>query len=855
MVPGIAEGPAPCDWAGAAQCRDFDASGFGMVAHQVEVYEMWCQWLDLDANNIPLPQVVQMLSQGGEVLRSFVQFLARTVEPHLTGTSLPSSPGCGVEAATWRSCVAMQISCHMFTGSCGSTSLEGPEVRGMLCYELLAGLQPRSRACSMHICTVLQHLLSAHDREVCRLMLQYHAPFVLLRSLNQPGCPELLLALLLGCDALLPGLLPKSLRPLGGHQVQQVLQYLRATHFPGLVAALLEQGVQLGTGASGRQGTRCGAACPGSCTPPARASGLCSSPVVLTPARRSSWPSPGTPGWPSPGRCGTTPQMLPTPFSTPRSTPKPPGTGKTEASPLCTLPAPPSSPSPSQPQGLSFLDLPVFPVERPPNRQLASGRGGTSPSPERAVVAPRTPCRVPRTPGHGCPGPSGLAASTPRPDSRNLSPGRDSGSPGESDDEANRRGIGVLIEFLACILDACRRASEAVRRSRQQPGEEGIELLVEVRWQLLEAIFIDTPLVSHLFRLLRNGAAQFESAKLLHSLLQHALNPRGSRGKLAESVVSQYLPHVDTLGSLLLRNAPKTARDPRRPLEPQRRLGRELRLNAYTVLEPLGTLRVVAVQILSALGDLAPERALSLVKPAVWGLLVQWFLLHRCNHIFQAACGRLWIAVVNHGGTRVQHLAFVKLRLFSGLCDAVLAEGACGDRWHEVRSVRGGDLAGTEPAGAGARAEKAQVSVCRNRHPGGLGGFVPVLTALASRGGGGSQNQAPLHHGSPEVAAASGGSAEAVPTRTPRQPLAERAVPQRLVPQVSQADAVKLRPLDLGKPPSGPCYVARLLAASAVWPQVLGALGQAEAMPATQRPPPLHGGADGADLLWMQGAA
>merc|ERR1712060_490736 len=109
--------------------------------------------------------------------------------------------------------------------------------------------------------------------------------------------------------------------------------------------------------------------------------------------------------------------------------------------------------------------------------------------------------------------------------------------------------------------------------------------------------------------------------------------------------------------------------------------------NAYTVHEPLGSLRVVAVQILATLCDYAPQRILPLIKSAVWEILVNWFLVYRCNHIFEAACSRLWIAVVHHGNVRLQHLIFVKLRLLNGVCDAVLAEGSCGDCWHELRPV------------------------------------------------------------------------------------------------------------------------------------------------------------------------
>lgn len=52
------------------------------------------------------------------------------------------------------------------------------------CVELLQAL-PRPTSYSLHICTVLQHLLMAHEAEILTLLLHYQAPFVLLRALNR----------------------------------------------------------------------------------------------------------------------------------------------------------------------------------------------------------------------------------------------------------------------------------------------------------------------------------------------------------------------------------------------------------------------------------------------------------------------------------------------------------------------------------------------------------------------------------------------------------------------------------------------------------------------------------------------
>ena len=69
----------------------------------------------------------------------------------------------------------------------------------------------------------------------------------------------------------------------------------------------------------------------------------------------------------------------------------------------------------------------------------------------------------------------------------------------------------------------------------------------------------------------------------------------------------------------------------------------------------------------------------------VWAALARWFFVYRCNHIFQAACGKLWVQVIRHGSVQLQQHIFQHLRLFSSLCDAILTEGLCGDRWHEVK--------------------------------------------------------------------------------------------------------------------------------------------------------------------------
>jgi len=400
---------------------------------------------------------------------------------------------------------------------------------------------------------------------------------------------------------------------------------------------------------------------------------------------------------------------------------------------------------------------------------------------------------------------------------------------------AGRGGVNVLIEFLANVLEACGRAAESLRRprkhARSEEEEAEAEQRAEVRLQLLQTLFVDTAMISHLFKLLPSPTAQFESATLLHAVLQNLLDSRCCfSSALTEPLLSQYLPHIEVLGTLLMRVALSRAEGSlRRPHEQQRGPRREVRLNAYKVREPLGPLRVAAVQILAALCDLAPGQVLPLVKPAVWGLLAQWFLSHRCNHIFQAACGRLWISVVQHGSVSLQHLVLVKLHLLGGLCDAVLAEGSCGDRWQELRAEqRGLGSVTSSGGGAGPRAEKARVAVRKIRHPGGLGGIVPVLVALADKAAAEVKAATEVNVAAEvEVKEA----LEAAPPSLPpaerqllaeRQPLAERTV--------SQAMQCAMKPLGDAAiaakhllPPSQ--HLARLLATTPLWPQVLGALG------------------------------
>jgi hypothetical protein len=197
---------------------------------------------------------------------------------------------------------------------------------------------------------------------------------------------------------------------------------------------------------------------------------------------------------------------------------------------------------------------------------------------------------------------------------------------------------------------------------------------------------------------------------------------------------------------------------------------------------------------------------------------VQWFFVYRCNHIFQAACGRLFIAIILHGNVRLQHMLLVKLKLLANLCETVLAEGAVGDRWHELRpqsSTPQTRVSGT--SGEEARVEKSQVAISKKRHPGGLGGIKPVLAALEKVQRGFNESIAPSQKSG--AAAPDGGGAP--PLAANRQPLAPRQVQAAKGTLAAEEDvwaALKTAALT-------PVYVARLLSDNAQWPQVIAAVG------------------------------
>lgn len=453
----------------------------------------------------------------------------------------------------------------------------------------------------------------------------------------------------------------------------------------------------------------------------------------------------------------------------------------------------------------------------------STGRSGGSlvprtPMAGMTAMSPMTPCTpgiVPFTPARGMGTPGALA-----------SPAGECNTPAGVLEGNDQSRVTVLVEFLRCLLDMVGRSVDQLLRSKHPPDRD-TETRVELRLQLLQVLFVDSALIPNLFKLLRCNVNQFEAAALLQSLLTSSRSPH--RRFLIEPLLGHFLPQVDMLGSLLRRHTFKGGPRARGASGKKR----QLRLNSYVVNEPLGALSVAAVQILAALSDLAPERTVAAIRPSVWRFLVQSFGVYRCNHIFQAACGRLFIAVIQHGSVRQQQFVFMKLKLLTSLCEAVLTEGTCGDRWHDLRpqqSMVPKDvlLVMDQPHASdthGIRVEKTQVCVSQKRHPGGLGGITPIVAALLR-----TQKEA-----ADEVAAAAAAAcnqkagsgdvtdpSDVIVGASGRTPLAPRAGPQSVQEAAPPGDAT------CGLKVMGqPCqFIAKVLADNVHWPQVVGALSQ-----------------------------
>eukprot|EP00927_Polykrikos_kofoidii_P019126 TRINITY_DN18918_c1_g2_i1.p1 TRINITY_DN18918_c1_g2~~TRINITY_DN18918_c1_g2_i1.p1 ORF type:complete len:910 (-),score=161.03 TRINITY_DN18918_c1_g2_i1:193-2880(-) len=798
------------------------------------IYDMWCQWLDVvaaedgDPADRPAASALRVLSEGSEVFSSFLQFLLQTAPPHSTENT---------DVASRRSFAAAKLACRALGGPEAATvsSVGGgedfAEIFQVLIAELLRALHPASPACSIHICVLLQHLIGAHDPDICIALLQHHAPFVLLRALDRPGCSELLVGLLLGHDVQLPPILKsQSPKPINSATVHQVLDYLHVTDWPGFLCTVLERGVEtiiredgnirgghsLGEGSSPRATTldRCTEqpcfpnkagdteACP---TTPTRRSG-----------RQNGWicREVGTRG-------SAAPQRDPDPL--------------VELSELSTLPVLPSSPSPScqMSQNFGVAGIPVVPggtcVDPEKQRTVLETCSGRPPAetagsliassllPGEGVefdcvadLPARTPLvapSAPAAPDRKCPSSETITQLLQNDDLVSK----------EIDDKnlcSCKRHVTLLIDFLATLLETCGRASELAssQRSRQRFSPEA-QAMNEVRLHLLSTVFFETTLVSHLFKLMCGGTAAFESANLALALLRDATNPRRTMSSKADSVILLFVPHVPALGDLLLHGMEQTVGatsgdddgfDVVSQTAPWQPLPRQQQQQQQQHHHPqrLGALRVTAVQILAALCDLAPTRVLPLLKPAVWAALVRWFLTQRCNHIFQAASSRLLAAVALHGSAWLQQLVFSRNRLLDGLFDIVLAEGASTDNWHDLHNRTSTDRGESEISRA--RAEKSHVAVRHRRHPGGVGGAMFVIRTLT------------------EVATARAATLEKG-NGNERRPLAE--LNSCFVGSVSKSIACGQHDDDISesKPPSiaTNSYVAQMVACAPQWSQVL----------------------------------
>lgn len=691
------------------------SSPWPSAAYRPSPHELWCKLLDRISDEHPLMvdppgggpdntssktpelgdevvgQACSMLAQGGEFFRSFLLCLTQS-EPCTHQDQ-------GIQLR--RSCAAMRLACRVLASDVRGTPWSSELCTDFVVHELLGGLQPQSKGHGIHICAVLRCVLCTRGPAACHSFLQYGGPYVLLRGLDRPGCSELLLWLLVGTEV--PTL---GLGGPGTAMVQMVQAYVQATSWNGTLAKLLDA-------VSTQPASKANAE---SCIHPLNESPLRASPYV-----------------------GRRPCVEDSPYTVVGDRVRCDSDGTIPSqSPLVSLEAVPSSPSPTMlpPETTELPDLPPYPfatsfLAQPVGPILQDTAANDHHMKDDSMSPNKSPCpfgkenhfsqTAPATPSRKrwavdtppCTPPPEAPCHSPCDDTPSFSstPGRGILTPGPDVGKAAGPpggGISLLLEFLQRVLENCIRLDS-------QPGGGGS--LAETRRNLLKLIFVDNNLVAHLFRVLRQGTARWDTVSLLHDILQQALVlPRGCIGS-AECVLNQCLPHLEALGTLLLRSVPKAGK---------RRRPREIRLNSYTVNEPLGTLRTTAVHILAAVCDRDPEKALPLVRPSLWFLLVQWFFVYRCNHIFQAACSRLLATAVQKGDTKLQRLILVKFRLLNELCDAVLQEAGSSDPWHELRPRK----ESKSTPGVERRVEKVRVAIRHPKHPGGLGGMVPVLLAL-----------------------------------------------------------------------------------------------------------------------------
>jgi len=775
------EGPTPAT-----------SSGNGARNDVAQVYGTWATLLDLPDDKLPLTTLIQRIASGGEVLRSFVQFLARVHEPHRSQIDLQNMFGAELMMIR-RSFVAMRFACAAFMGGPQSPPMDAPVLAGV-CAELLAGLKPRGPAHSMHICTVLQHLLNGHEEVVCHVLLRNHAPFMLLRALNRPGCGELLQALLLGCDVLLPSMMEHMpLRPLSTACMVEIRRYLEKSRWAHCLVTVLEHGVAQATGVSERRAheqtqlqertpSRGLPAVPSS--PPKRLTqrqSPCCSPVRRGGAFQFSSPAPRTPGLSWVG----TPQRLATP--------------KVGSSPLATMTFPPSSPL--------VHDSPPLRATSPPLRV----KEYQSPSPP--VWPKRMPEQLFTSPDlRGCTSPD-VTAACPSPlleragceyaDAGSVHVDEQCDSPTDpvSENDGLDKGVGLLLEYLGGQLDSCARCSDLLHRKSHE-GDEDLAMRVTLQQQFLHSLFVDSALIQHVFRLLLCGAAEFESANLVLAILNQTSDPRRCLYGHRERLLEHFLPHVDTLSKLLTRgiiDGKSTERAVPHPPAGHGGAARGRPIRSAQLLlskrevapgppgyttklqEPLGALRVLTLQILASIADMAPDATFLQMSGDLWKLLVDWFFIHRCNHIFQATCGRLICTALKFGGREEYEAVVLRTHLIPRLCETVLREGACGESWHDVTARRSFVV----NSHVEERAEKLQVNVRRRRHPGGLGSIKLVMQTLCEVQENHSQNglaDIQEMHDNAVVSAVH-----------PREPLAPRAGTQAIAPDSQEAAVSKIK--------------------------------------------------------------
>ncbi|PFH37709.1 hypothetical protein BESB_000510 [Besnoitia besnoiti] len=181
------------------------------------------------------------------------------------------------------------------------------------------------------------------------------------------------------------------------------------------------------------------------------------------------------------------------------------------------------------------------------------------------------------------------------------------------------------------------------------------ELNMALQKRLLEATFVQSRVVSLLFKSILRGSSRESGVTLLSAILYHAHSGR-ALAPFRDEIAAACLPHFAEYCELLYialakpphRHAPGGA--------VQRRLG-------YRVVDLMELFRSVI--------ELAPVAALAEVPLHFWKRLTDCFFVYTKNTIFMSKCLPVFKKVADHGSNELQRLVFVHCRLLKRLDVAV----------------------------------------------------------------------------------------------------------------------------------------------------------------------------------------